>query len=280
LDSAQSAATKTDSNVKDDITVLTAELQSASIIYQKCGSGYLIDTIQAVATLIDSLLDLPTSPPSLYLDIEGVKLCRHGSISIIQLLVVPQNRTYLIDIHTLKDAAFNTPGATGQTLKHILEAETIPKVFFDVRNDSDALFAHFEINLAGIQDLQLMELATRRHSKRFLSGLAKCIDYDLRLTFAEKSAWTATKTRGKNLFAPEKGGSYEVFNQRPLSEVIALYCTQDVQFMPMLWNTYSERLTTSWATKVATETEVRVRSSQSKGYQPNGSHKSFGPWTG
>lgn len=225
-------------------------------------------------------MDLPKSPPSLYLDIEGVNLCRHGSVSIVQLLVVPQNRTYLLDVHTLKDAAFNTPGATGQTLKHILEAEAIPKVFFDVRNDSDALFAHFAISLAGVQDLQLMELATRRRSKLRLSGLAKCIEYDLRLTLAERRAWTAAKTMGKNLFAPEKGGSYEVFNQRPLSEAIALYCTQDVQFMPMLWKTYSERLTASWAMRVLMETGVRVRNSQARGYQPNGPHKSLGPWIG
>jgi hypothetical protein len=37
--------------------------------------------------------------------------------------------------------AFSTAGTNGQTLKTILESETIPKVFFDVRNDSDALYS-------------------------------------------------------------------------------------------------------------------------------------------
>jgi exonuclease 3'-5' domain-containing protein 1 len=59
----------------------------------------------------------------------------------------------LVDIYTLGDKAFPTIGAGGRTLKGILESDSIPKVFFDVRNDSDALFSHFQIRLAGIHDL-------------------------------------------------------------------------------------------------------------------------------
>lgn len=47
------------------------------------------------------------------------------------------------------------------SLQSILESPKTPKVFFDVRTDSDALFAQFGIKLAGIIDLQLMELASR-----------------------------------------------------------------------------------------------------------------------
>lgn len=137
--------------------------------------------------------------------------------------MLPKNRTYLIDIHTLKGEAFTTAGVTGQTLKDILKSETVPKAFFDVRNVSDALFSHFGVNLAGIHDIQLMELATRTRSKRCVNWLAKCIDYDLALTTAEKRTWIEAKDKGRKLLAPELGGSYEVFNQRPLAEEIALY---------------------------------------------------------
>lgn len=188
----------------------------------------LVDTCTAVADLIDTLTDLPTSPPSLYVDIEGVHLSRHGSISILQLLVSPDNRTYLIDIHTLGDKAFSTAGATGQTLKGILESDSIPKVFFDVRCDSDVLFKHFRINFAGIHDIQLMELATRNSSKRFVSGLSKSIERDLSLTANQKQAWEEIKEKGRNLFAPERGGSYEVFNACLLSNDMLLYCIQNV----------------------------------------------------
>jgi exonuclease 3'-5' domain-containing protein 1 len=113
---------------------------------------------------LDTLTDLPTSPSSLYVDAEGIHLSRRDSISILQLLVSPDNRTYLIDIYALGDKAFSTAGATGQTLKGILESDSIPKVFFDVHCDSDVLFRHFRINLTGIHDIQLMELATRNSS--------------------------------------------------------------------------------------------------------------------
>jgi exonuclease 3'-5' domain-containing protein 1 len=46
----------------------------------------------------------------------------------------------LIDIHILGGKAFSTAGASGKTLKGILESDSIPKVFFNVRNDSDARF--------------------------------------------------------------------------------------------------------------------------------------------
>lgn len=139
----------------------------------------------------------------------------------MQWLVVPTNETYLLDVHTLGEKVFSTPGTNNQTFKHILESASIPKVFLDVRDDSDALFSHFDINLAGVVDLQLMELATRTFQKRHVNGLSKCIKRDLQLSFDEKQKMKSTKETGLNLFAP--GGSYEVFNARSLHENL-LYC--------------------------------------------------------
>jgi exonuclease 3'-5' domain-containing protein 1 len=73
-----------------------------------------------------------------------------------------------------------------QTLKGILESDSIPNVFFDIRNDSDALFSHFGISIAAVHDIQLMELATRNFSKRCISGLSKCIERDISLTISER----------------------------------------------------------------------------------------------
>lgn len=240
----------------------------------------LVDTRTAVADFINAIADLPTSPPSLYVDLEGVYLSRHGSISILQVHVSPNNRTYLIDIHTLGDNAFSTAGSTGETLKGILESDSIPKVFFDVRNDSDALFSHFRISLAGVHDIQLMELATRTFSKRHLSGLSKCIERDISLTVSEKEVWKRAKEKGLDLFAPERGGSYEVFNARPLSKDIMLYCIQDVLFMPNLWLRYDSKITPRWAAKVHEATKKRVSSSQTATYNGKGKHMLWGLWAG
>lgn len=231
-----------------------------------------------MASLVDALSGLPTSPPSIYVDLEGVKLSRHGTISIVQFFVLPTNHTYLVDIHTLGESAFLTRGANGSTLREILESDTIPKAFFDVRNDSDALYSHFGINLAGVRDIQLMELATRMYSKKLLKGLSKCIEGDLRITTREMQSWKTTKEKGLNLFATERGGSHEVFNIRPLSEDIILYCVQDVQLLPRLWQTYNSRLNRNWAIRVEKATTERVDLSKTVSYVGQGQHKALGPW--
>jgi hypothetical protein len=73
-----------------------------------------------------------------------------------------------------------------------------------------------------------------------------------------KRQWIEGKGKGKRLFAPELGGSYEVFNVRPLAEEIAIYCTQDAKFMPKLWKQYFTKLSPSWARKVDVATEGRI----------------------
>ena len=107
----------------------------------------LIDTTAALYSVLDSLQGLPTRTPSIYIDLEGESLSRDGTISMLQIYVLPTNRTYLLDIHTLYEEAFTSSGPGGHTLKGILESRDIPKVFFDVRNDSDALYNLFNIRL-------------------------------------------------------------------------------------------------------------------------------------
>lgn len=237
----------------------------------------LVDSPEAVSTLMDTLYKQPTTPPSLYVDLEGVELSRHGTISILQVFVQSTGRTYLVDIHTLRDKAFSTSGTNSGTLKEMLESEAIPKIFFDVRNDSDALFSHFQIRLAGIQDLQLMELATRGFGRKYVNGLAKCIERDAPMTYMEMEDWKATKERGVKLFAPERGGSYEVFNARPLSEEIRRYCIQDVQFLPRLWARYNAKLTRAWDRRVLEASKERVTLSQAPGYIGKGREKALAP---
>ncbi len=239
-----------------------------------------VDSTAAVAAMVNSLTGLPVSPPSLYFDLEGKELSRTGSVSIFQLLVHPRDHVYLIDIHVLKESAFTTPGSSGNTFQSILESATIPKVCFDVRNDSDALYFHFGIALQGIQDIQLMENASRPalSQKRLLNGLQNCIQYDAPINAQDKHAWKTIKEKGVKLFAPEKGGSYQVFNTRPLHDDIKAYCVQDVRFLPQLRGAYWNRLDANWKAKVEAETVARVGSSQSANYQPHGRHKALGPW--
>lgn len=136
-------------------TSLVASLENLNLKSDQ--SLDFVDTEAKIARLVGRLQNLPTSPPSLYIDLEGVDLSRHGSISILQIHILPLEETYLVDIHSLQEKAFSkTASDKGHNLLGILESPLIPKVFFDVRNDSDALFSHFNVKLAGVIDLQLM----------------------------------------------------------------------------------------------------------------------------
>lgn len=236
-----------------------------------------VDTSLALSALLDALAELPTHPPSIYVDLEGEQLSRHGTISIIQIYISTMTHTYLIDVCALQKQTFTTRGSKGQTIQNILESSDIPKVIFDVRNDSDALFAHFGVRLAGVQDLQLMELATRPPPRKTVNGLAKCIETSGLLSDEEKLAWDDCKEKGLRLFLPHSGGSYKVFSQRPLSEEILRYCIQDVHYMPRLWAFYASKMTSKWWKKVESTSMERIRQSQSSRYVSRGKSKAGAP---
>jgi exonuclease 3'-5' domain-containing protein 1 len=122
-----------------------------------------------------------------------------------------------------------------------------------------------------------MELATRNFSKRCVNGLSKCIERDIRLSVSERDAWKKTKEKGLNMFAPERGGSYEVFNARPLSDDITLHCTEGVRLMPRLWREYNSKMGRRWRAKVQQATKDRVILSQTATYNGHGRHKALAP---
>ena len=244
----------------------------------------VIDTTKQIGDLVDRLVlyhapPVPTSP-AMYIDLEGVDLCREGTISILTLLVntgVP--KVYLVDVHVLGAQAFNTTGVEKKTLKDILRDQSIPKVFFDVRNDSDALFAHFGVALRRVEDVQLMENATRTTavSRRLLSGLAKCVeDY---VPMSERRNWKQTKEKGERLFKSRYGGSYDVFNKRPIPEEIIDYCAGDVQCLPVLRERFWASQSSRWRDLIREESQKRVAASQRLDYQPHGRDRAIAPWS-
>lgn len=250
-----------------------------------------INTTAKIASMLTSLRTLKTSPPSLYVDLEGNKVSRNGTISIVQIFAKGLGEVYLVDIHTLGVNAFTTPADTEppMTLKTLLEDANIPKVFFDVRNDSDALFHHYQVALAGIEDIQLMEYAARRRMMSYtapqtrapkgrVSGLGRCIEHDVPLSEAERARLSAIKAKGTELFDPNKGGSYEVFDARPLAVDIVDYCVQDVKLLPALRGVYWSKLNEKLKGRVEEGAKARVRESQSSEYQPHGTHKPLAPW--
>ncbi|KAK3614951.1 hypothetical protein LTR22_027616 [Elasticomyces elasticus] len=122
-----------------------------------------------------------------------------------------------------------------------------------------------------------MELASRNFSKKHVNGLAKCIERDSTITFVERRRWQVVKDNGKQLFDPQRVGSYAVFDQRPLSKDILVYCTQDVTFMPHLRDVYRSKLCDAWWRKIETETDGRIQLSQNPMFRGKGQHMAQGP---
>jgi exonuclease 3'-5' domain-containing protein 1 len=236
----------------------------------------MVDTVQGVGELVDKITKADPVP-FIFIDIEGANLSRRGSVSLMQLLVPPEPIVHLLDVLTLQAQAFHSVGETGKSLKDVFEADEYVKVFFDVRNDSDALFSHFGINLKGIVDLQLVEYASRSARGSVIKGLARCIAQDAPLTWSERQAWTRTKDAGLKLFAPEKGGKYAVFNHRPLSVTMHNYCVQDVLLLPTLLSTYVSKLPPHRAIQVYEESQRRVSQSQRADFYGKGRHMTLAP---
>ncbi|PLN76858.1 ribonuclease H-like domain-containing protein [Aspergillus taichungensis] len=221
-----------------------------------------VDSLSTLQELLDTLKSIPDSSPPLSIDLEGIKLGRNGSISILSLYAVHKGIIYLVDVHTLGEAAFSSPRPGQDTsLRAILESPSVKKVIFDVRNDSDALYSHYRISLAGVQDLQLMELATRTYSKKYVAGLAKCIERNSPMPGVAKAEWKKRKDEVSRLFDPRQGGSYDVFNERPMASEVRDYCAADVAHLP-----------------VQHATNDRIRLSHEPGYDGQASNKALGPW--
>ena len=237
----------------------------------------LINTSPLLKAFLDGLNAIEGEPPSLYVDLEGNNLSRLGTLSLVTVLVEPREKVYLIDVTTLGRDAFDVAGSDGRSLRDILESSEIIKVFFDIRNDSDALYSLYGVRVRGIWDLQLMELASRNFPKRCVNGLAKCIERDSRIGYEEKAKWRRVKEKGRDLFDPIRGGSYAVFDQRPLSSEVEDYCTQDVVFMPHLCEIYREKLYNAWWRKAETETAARITLSQSPTFNGKGRHMAVAP---
>jgi exonuclease 3'-5' domain-containing protein 1 len=165
-----------------------------------------------VSSLPDLRAFLSSIPPSstLCLDLEGKNLSRDGTLALLAILIHPSRATYIVDVQTLGDSAFATPGTGGQTLKAILEDPRTPKYVWDIRNDADALWAHYKVRPAGVIDVQLLENASRVGDKTYLHGLSKSVETDLRLKFMERDRWVKTKKEVQALMAKD------IFACRPL----------------------------------------------------------------
>lgn len=230
---------------------------------------HLIDSFGGLMKLLGHLEEICQSQgmdevgAALAVDFEGVKLCRHGALCLVQITCSDDPRlVYVLDVHVLGKAAFTVQTPRGTSMKGVLEEQGIRKVWFDPRNDVDALYHQFGIMPRGIFDLQLAEVADRRdrgHNVNFVQGLHKCLAQCPALQSEQKVFAEWINNLGKNLFEPQNGGSYEIFQQRPLNPFILIYAAHDSRYMLVLYEQYVQSIGQRWVARVLRAGDQRAR---------------------
>jgi len=237
IDTSQSEMTK---------SLLSSHTTPEDPDYQ--ASPFSIQLVDSFAALLDLLRKVEKlSEKVIAVDFEGVKLCRHGPLCLIQMTLSDDPTTvYVIDIHMLTAVGISgVSTAQGTTLKSVLESEEYEKVWFDPRNDVDALYHQFSVYPKRIFDLQLAEVATRRSSGltvNYVAGLNKALFQCNALNQVQRKFSEHIGMVGKNLFEPSCGGDYEIFQKRPLDPQILVYSAHDARYMLELRKCLLEQL--------------------------------------
>lgn len=240
----------------------------------------VINTKEKVVNMVDTLTALPVNEPNIGVDLEGKSLGRDGPLYIAIVHDYKAGHTYVVDIHNLQAEAFDTCGNDGKsTLRSVLESDETPKLFYDVRQDSDALYHQFGIRLDGILDVQLFKLAYSSRSfdspAQYRTGLYKAICSCITITLEDNQKWLAIKKVGKELWNPDQGGSWDRFTERNKRKEIIEYCLVDVVHLRTLYYKAVNGLSARWIARVKETTQKSIEETWSEDFESSGAE---GPW--
>ena len=183
-------------------------------------SSYKITWINDVAGVKQSIKDLGREK-EIAVDCEGMNLSREGTLDILSIATRHRD-VYLFDIAKLGALAFEAG------LKGLLESDrtTHTKLLYDCRNDADALLHIYDVKLAGVLDLQLLEVIHRRNRGQrieYLRGLKKSLE-----TYVNDQKMEIIKRKGINEIEESKKKDVNIWAARPLSDELKEYCAVDV----------------------------------------------------
>jgi len=232
----------------------------------------LVDTCGQLMKFLLHLEQKVSEDPhfTIAIDLEGVKLCRHGELSLMQISCSDDlQQVYVIDVHCLEDRAFHFATPNKTTLKKVLESAEITKAWFDPRNDVDALYHQYVVHPQGVVDLQLAEVAIRRsggQNVEYVPGLCKLLM--THLGGHQKEFCSQINELGKRIFEPTWGGFYEAFSMRPLNPILVIYAAHDSRYMLDLLTRARQSLSEDWLDRVKEATRQRCEWFYYKEYNP------------
>ncbi|KAL2317886.1 hypothetical protein Fmac_031762 [Flemingia macrophylla] len=189
---------------------------------------------------VDFLEPSPQKELVIGFDCEGVDLCRHGTLCIMQLAF--PDAIYLVD-------AIDGGKELIQACKPALESNYIKKVIHDCKRDSEALYFQFGIKLNNVVDTQIAYslIEEQEGRRKRLSD-----DYISFVSLLADSRYCGTSY-------PEKGKVRNLLRQdpkfwtyRPLSEQMVRAASDDVRFLLYIYHQMMEKINerTLWYLKV------------------------------
>ncbi|KAK3028895.1 hypothetical protein RJ639_039904 [Escallonia herrerae] len=162
-------------------------------------------------------------------DCEGVDLCRHGTLCVMQLAF--PDAIYLVD-------AVQGGNMLIKACKPALESSYITKVIHDCKRDSEALYFQFGIKLHNVVDTQIAYylIEEQRGQKRLPDDYISFVGLlaDPRycgISYVEKKEVRTLLREDPNFWT-----------YRPLSELMVRAATDDVRFLPYIYHKMMERL--------------------------------------
>lgn len=228
-----------------------------------------VNSTAALTSFLESIDELQTEPPSLYVDGEW---SRGEAVEFLHIFVAPRNVLYRIPLHGKRDLYLWFETVTGASLMSILQSRSIPKVFFNAQGLLYVLWKWHAVFLSGIHDLQLMELASRHQKflKEDVASFSECV---------EGETIRIGEITGR---LPDKKGYYI---EDRISPTLPSVVIRRLELFPALWEIYHTRLCypgrAFWMEQVQLQTAERVADTRRPDFDPGVDDLALGPveWT-
>ncbi|XWS12029.1 hypothetical protein CRYUN_Cryun37aG0055400 [Craigia yunnanensis] len=164
-------------------------------------------------------------------DCEGVRLCRYGTLCIMQLAF--SDAIYLVD-------AIQGGEKLMKACKPALESSFITKVIHDCKRDSEALYFQFGIKLHNVMDTQIAySLIEEQQGRRRSSD--DPISFVGLLADPQYCGISYTEKKDIRVLL-KKASDPKFWTYRPLSEMMVRAAVDDVRFVPYIHHKIMEKL--------------------------------------
>jgi len=201
-----------------------------------------ISSHEQMFDFLPHILKMAKSGVELACDCEGTAKGFSGKDGMSHLTMTSWSLNHTWIFRTQRIAGvFDIPGDEGQTLRSLLESKTVIQLWFDLRNDTNAIFGCHGIRLGRVRDIQLMEAATRCGPRIWLHSLERCVKDEGRLFMGKNrwENWLWAKEEGREFFNSYGWGVWEWYI---LPEEAERYISGDASCLFGLEQVYADKM--------------------------------------